>query len=176
MVTLINLFKPIILQYNKPLQNTFLLCRSISNTFSRGAIQENISSLQLKKRTPTRKKRSIDDELPRQPGLFSVVAYATAEEYDLEALTVGLRGQDLYEPGRIENNPDVLHAVAKYQVDQEPREIFFFREGSVVLWNVGDLEGGNVLGFLRQYEQDGYSDTLIQSECEFMNYKYQEEG
>ncbi|KAJ8935803.1 hypothetical protein NQ318_023355, partial [Aromia moschata] len=30
----------------------------------------------------------------------------------------------------------------------------------------------NVLSFLRQYEQDSYSERLVQSESEIMNYKY----
>ncbi|RZC32802.1 required for meiotic nuclear division protein 1 -like, partial [Asbolus verrucosus] len=138
-------------------------------------IQDNISSLQLKKRL-IRRKKILEDKLVRPPGLYSVVAFATAEEYDLERLIKGLRELDLYEPKVIENASDVVHAVAKYQVEKEPREIFFFREGSVVLWNVTDLESSNVLNFLRQYEQDSYSERLVQQESEIMNYRHQSKG
>lgn len=133
----------------------------------------DISALQLKKRA-VRKKRAPDEEATREPGIYDVVAFATAEEYNLESLVVGLKAQDLYEPNRIENNPNVVRAVAKYRVDREPREIFFFREGSVVLWNTNDLENSNVLGFLKRYEQDGYSEKMVQSESEYMNYRHQE--
>lgn len=143
-------------------------------TSTRG-IQDNISTLQLKKRL-IRKKKILEDELVRPPGLFSVVAYATAEEYDLERLVKGLKDLDLYEPKSIKNASDVVHAVAKYQVDQEPREIFFFREGSVVLWNVTELESSNVLNFVREFELDSYSESLVQQECEIMTYKHQAEG
>ncbi|CAG2055072.1 unnamed protein product [Timema podura] len=67
--------------------------------------------------------------------------------------------------------PDMLYAVASYQVDVQPREIFFFREGSVVLWNVTELECGNVLNFLRQYEQISYDERVVQEESEFMTYE-----
>jgi len=40
---------------------------------------------------------------------------------------------------------DVVHVLAKYPTSEEPRELFFFREGTVVFWNVPDLERYNVL-------------------------------
>ncbi|CAH0549201.1 unnamed protein product [Brassicogethes aeneus] len=131
---------------------------------------DNLSSMQIKKR-PVRKKKSIEVDKDVS-GLFNVVAYATSEEYNLEALLEGLRKQDLYEPRLIENT-EVVHAVAKIKVDNESREIFFFKEGSVVLWNVTDLESSNLLAFLKKYQQDSYSEKMVQSESEIMNYKYQ---
>lgn len=72
--------------------------------------------------------------------------------------------------------PDVIHAVAKYEVGHEPREIFFFREGSIVMWNISDLECGNVLQFLRRYEQNRYMEELVHTESELMNYTYADPG
>ncbi|XP_045466150.1 required for meiotic nuclear division protein 1 homolog isoform X1 [Harmonia axyridis] len=135
-------------------------------------VHDNISSLQLKKRL-IRKKKLVDNE-KKAPGLFNVSAFATAEEYDLEQLVRGLKNQDLYEPKFIENSTDVVVASAKYQLEEEPRDIFFFREGSVVMWNVNDLESSNLLSFLRQYENDSYSNQLIEGENEIMTYKHQE--
>lgn len=176
MVSLLRVFKPLLVQIAKPHSApTILVAVRRASIVASRPIQDNISSLQLKKRT-VRKKRPPYEDLPREAGIYDIVAFATAEEYDLEALTAGLKHQDLYEPGGIENNPDVVHAVAKYQVDQEPREIFFFREGSVVLWNTNDLESSNVLSFLKKYEQDGYAETVVYNECECMSYKHQEEG
>jgi uncharacterized Rmd1/YagE family protein len=167
---------PVTFQHNLTFntQNRVLSGSRSITTDSHG-IQDNISALQLKKRL-IRKKKILEDELSRPPGLYSVAAFATAEEYDLEALIKGLKELDLYEPKVIKNTSDVVHAVAKYQVESEPREIFFFREGSVVLWNVTDLESSNVLKFLRQYESDSYSERLVQQENELMNYRHQAEG
>ncbi|KZC07200.1 Required for meiotic nuclear division protein 1 like protein, partial [Dufourea novaeangliae] len=71
---------------------------------------------------------------------------------------------------------DVIHATAKYEVEFEPREIFFFREGTIVIWNVTDLECGNILKFLKQYQDNPYSDYSIQSESELMTYSYADSG
>ncbi|XP_050292817.1 required for meiotic nuclear division protein 1 homolog [Anthonomus grandis grandis] len=131
---------------------------------------ESITSIPVKKRVQ-RKKKSLEDEVSA-PGVFNVVAFATSEEYDLEGLRQGLKKQDLYEDHSIPNDNDVIHAYAKYRVEKEPREIFFYRDGGVVLWNITDLESSNVLNFVRQYEENSYSDRLVQSESEIMNYKY----
>ncbi|XP_055698943.1 required for meiotic nuclear division protein 1 homolog [Phlebotomus papatasi] len=136
----------------------------------------NISTLQMKKR-PVRKKRPEEAEVS-EDGHFTVTAYATAEEYDLEKLLSGLVQQELYEPKKFictDDNgvePDVLYVSAKYQVDKEPRDIFFFREGTVILWNIGELECSNVLSFLKQYEQDSYDENVVTGESEQMVYNY----
>lgn len=109
------------------------------------------------------KKRSTRIKLNEEGGttgrhVSNVLAFSTAEEYNLEGLVAGLMKQNLYEPKRfystddLDVEPDVLYVKAKYEVDEEPRDIFFFREGTVVLWNVSEIESGNVLSFLRQYE------------------------
>lgn len=69
---------------------------------------------------------------------------------------------------------DVLHVSARYQIDREPREIYFFGEGSVVFWNVSDLERKNVLKFLRDYEDDCYDKDIVAEGNEKMVYAYTE--
>ncbi|XP_046830361.1 uncharacterized protein LOC124429293 isoform X3 [Vespa crabro] len=72
--------------------------------------------------------------------------------------------------------PDVIHAIAKYEIGHEPRELYFFREGTVVMWNVSDLESGNILQFLKFYEENSYTLELIHAESELMTYTYTESG
>ncbi|ENN71659.1 required for meiotic nuclear division protein 1 homolog [Dendroctonus ponderosae] len=146
---------------------------SIANVsrFLASSPHENITSIQVKKR-PLRKKKT---ELS-SPGVFNVVAFATSEEYNLESLVEGLQKQDLYEPQTIPNAHDVVHGLAKYKVENEPREIFFFRDGGVVLWNITDMESSNVLNFLKPYQQDSYAERVVQAESEIMNYKYHTEA
>ena len=69
---------------------------------------------------------------------------------------------------------DVLHVSARYQVDREPREIYFFREGSVVFWNVSDLERSNVLKFIKSYEDGSYKKPIALEGDEKMVYTYTE--
>ncbi|CAG9853904.1 unnamed protein product [Phyllotreta striolata] len=132
---------------------------------------DTVSSIPVKKKRTGRKKKPLEEE-ERKPGFYTVVAFATAEEYNLENLFLGLKAQNLYDVKQIENNDNVIHAIPKYKVDDEIREIFFFRDGSVVMWNITDLESSNILKFLRQFEEDSYSQRLVQTECEVMNYKH----
>lgn len=142
--------------FTKRIQN--LLHKTSSNSLVHRKLHENASS--PKKRPNFRKKRSEQQEQLAKNGYFSVNAFATAEEYDLEKLIVALKAQDLYEPKKFfssddnnENEPDVLYATAKYQVGNEPRGVYFFRKGTVVMWNVSDMESSNILGFLKKFEQ-----------------------
>lgn len=118
------------------------------------------SSNSPKKRIGLRKRRSAEHEKLALGGYYNVMAFATAEEYDLEKLLVALKEQNLYEPKKFfnsddstENQPDVLFATAKYQVGKEPRGLYFFREGTVIMWNFSDMESSNILGFLKTFEQ-----------------------
>jgi uncharacterized Rmd1/YagE family protein len=124
-------------------------------------LHESITT--TKKRIGLRKRRSEHHEKLTDSGYYNVMAFATAEEYDLEKLVVALKAQDLYEPKKFfnsddssENEPDVLFATAKYQVGKEPRGIYFFRKGTVVMWNFSDMESSNILGFLKAFEQVSY--------------------
>lgn len=105
---------------------------------------------------------------------YNVLAYATAEEYELEALHTALTKQDLYETRKFftSSDSDVLYVRAKYNVEEEPRDVFFFREGSVVLWNCTELESANILKFLKQFELGSYDWRDVVNEKEFMNYNY----
>ncbi|KAK8750102.1 hypothetical protein OTU49_015238, partial [Cherax quadricarinatus] len=69
---------------------------------------------------------------------------------------------------------DVLHMVATYQLETEHREIYFFREGSVVFWNVAELERANVLRYLKSYEEGKYDEQAVEEESESLTYRYSE--
>lgn len=148
--------------------------RNISSSLVHYEQKANLNALQIKKRS-IRKKR-LDDPDSND---YKVTAYATAEEYDLERLLSDIVKQNLYERKNIiesGDTQDCLYVTAKYEVDEEPREIFFFREGSVVLWNCPELECSNVLKQLSQFEIDSYEKSLVQEECEWMPFNYDEKA
>ncbi|KAH8420438.1 hypothetical protein KR009_010326 [Drosophila setifemur] len=124
-----------------------------------------------------RKKRLATDELSAL-GFLNTRGYTTAEEYNLEDLQIALRQQNLYETKRffstdnLDVEQNVLFVAAKYPTGQQPREIFFFREGSVVFWNCSDIETNNVLSFLRSFERESYVSALVHGESEVMPYTY----
>ncbi|XP_058465452.1 required for meiotic nuclear division protein 1 homolog isoform X2 [Malaya genurostris] len=113
-----------------------------------------------------------------EKGYLPVTAFATAVEYDLDRLVVALRDQNLYDPKQFlsndDCNPDVLHVTAKYKVRNESRDVYFFREGTVVLWNCTDLENNNILKFLKPFEQDAYDESTVIEESESMLYNRSE--
>ncbi|XP_069156862.1 required for meiotic nuclear division protein 1 homolog isoform X4 [Procambarus clarkii] len=162
-------------------------------------IHSRISALQAKKRTQRKKKKQLADSEEE----WQVTAYATADEYDLDKLLDGLTQQGLYTRASItpgtptsqmtnhttSGNPpqasssvsslvpdanDVLHVVATYQLESEQREIYFFKEGSVVFWNVAELERANVLRFLKKYEEGKYNEQVVEEESEILAYRYNE--
>ncbi|XP_055642308.1 required for meiotic nuclear division protein 1 homolog [Toxorhynchites rutilus septentrionalis] len=139
---------------------------SSSSSFN---LHENMQS----KKRPRKKQ---DETLKLENGYLTVTAFATAEEYDLERILRALRNENLYEPKQFlaneknEPNPDVLHVVAKYKVGNNSRDVYFFREGTVVLWNCTDLESSNILRFLKPYEQDAYDKFAVLEESETMFY------
>ncbi|XP_047344338.1 required for meiotic nuclear division protein 1 homolog isoform X1 [Vespa velutina] len=159
--------------------NKAQLLKNVTVTNKKG-IQENISALQLKKRPIRKHKSVVREEASLIPGVWIIKAMATAEQYNLEGLEIGLLNQQLYIPHKIciSTNPlpDVIHAIAKYEIGHEPRELYFFREGTVVMWNVPDLESGNILQFLKLYEENSYTLELIHAESELMTYTYTESG
>lgn len=135
-----------------------LLPKTTPSLLTRRDLHDTTST--ISKKRPVRKKRTEHQEKMAQNGYFGVNAFATAEEYDLEKLLAALKTQDLYVPKKFfnsndnsENEPDVLFATAKYQVGAEPRDIYFFREGTVVMWNCSDMESSNLLGFLKKFEE-----------------------
>jgi glutathione synthase len=71
--------------------------------------------------------------------------------------------------------PDVIHAVSKFHVTSEPRHLYFFREGSVVGWNMTDLEVNTLMSFLSEHEIGPYNDDIVQNEKEIMFYTYTED-
>ncbi|XP_037036439.1 required for meiotic nuclear division protein 1 homolog [Bradysia coprophila] len=159
-----------------PLQRPAVIssCFQARNISSSSMCHHNEANLNTLKKRPKRKNRL--DEVTKG---YNVTAYATAEEYDLERLLSNIVKQDLYERKTViasGENPDFLYVTAKYEVDDEPREIFFFREGSVVLWNCPELECGNVLKQLLPFEIDSYDKYVVQDEREWMPYDYDEKA
>ena len=63
---------------------------------------------------------------------------------------------------------------ARYTLGAEPREIYLFREGTVVFWNVPELERRNVLQFLREFQEASYDEETVEEESDSMPYSYTE--
>nr|XP_050047834.2 required for meiotic nuclear division protein 1 homolog [Dermacentor andersoni] len=133
-------------------------------------MSRSLSSLPMKTRLARNK------PAPEPPlSSLTAVAYSTAEEYNLTSILNALKKQGLYEDKVIsEDLTDVLYASAKYQVNEELRELFIFREGSIVFWNFPEIERKAVLQFLKPYEEHPYSPSLVNQEVEALEFAYHE--
>lgn len=127
------------------------------------------------KKRSLRKKRSVES---LKNDKFNVFAFATADEYDLESLHDAIVKENLYETQEFfgDTDSDVLYVRGKYKIEEEPRDIFYFREGSVILWNCNDLETANILNHLKKFEISSYDLKDVMNEKEFMNYNYVNDG
>lgn len=131
-------------------------------------IQKHISALRFKSRTLKRKSVPGKDE-------WSVVGYSAAEAFDLFSLLEGLEEQLIYTPTKLSEDLEgnCVYVTNKYQPKgEQTREIFFFKEGSVIFWNVPELERHSVLKFLAKHSEDAYEEDLVHDESELMAYSF----
>lgn len=68
--------------------------------------------------------------------------------------------------------PHCLYVTNRYNLEQQEKskEIYFFRIGCVVFWNVPELERNAVLRFLKDYNEDNYDEDVVFEESEMMTY------
>jgi len=145
---------------------------SSSSSLIRGISNDAKTSLFKKKNVKKRKKTK--GELEEESEAYCVTAYATCEELDLDGLLVNIHKQGLYDvrsmPADVD---DAMHVEAAYKVNDQNREIFFFREGGVVFWNVPDQnERDDILKLMRAHQKDSYDLSVIHEESDQLNYRY----
>lgn len=122
--------------------------------------------------------RGTLQELMETQSYFRIVAYATCDELDLEELRNGLIIQGLYIPTVWPNDSaldHVIHVTAKYPIGDEPREIFYFQNGTVIFWNMPDAEIDNALQFLTKFQDDSYDRADVIEESEYMLYNHSDQ-
>lgn len=150
--------------------------------------QVNVSDFQ--KIAPTLKKlpTALSKMRPRkkvmvkdlEKDLKLAVAYPISEELDLEYLAKVLRKHGLYNLSqRPEDMNDALHLTSKYTVDDhhQHKEFFLFREGSLVCWDVPELERRELVNFLVSHMKEHYSLPMITDEHdESMEFSVVENG
>ena len=102
--------------------------RKIKSKSDMTSIESEFQSLKSKKRL-LRKKQILNKSEKHLP----ILAFSTAEEYNIEDLSEGFKNQGLYELMPFsEEVEDVLHLTAKYEINQNRRELFVFRFFSLI--------------------------------------------
>lgn len=119
----------------------------------------------------------------KQPSVFdeslhhnNVVSYAVGEEINLRTLRDEILSGDVYSivdlPRDIE---DVLMVTAKYKVNDEAREAFFFRDGGVAFWHMSESERHDLWHLARSFAVNPYDHRLIMEESESLSVLYDSE-
>ncbi|XP_033116364.1 required for meiotic nuclear division protein 1 homolog [Anneissia japonica] len=152
---------------NRPIVYAMKLKKGTSNKANRKGQKMKIAKHRTKK--PARLAKDTE-------GLGVVTAFSTAEEYNLEHLSLDLQAQGLFREAFMpQDAQDVLHMQVfekSDDEDEEPREIFLFREGSVVFWNVPEQLIKGVIRTITKHQTHAYEIALVTWENEQMSYTY----
>ncbi|KAL3857034.1 hypothetical protein ACJMK2_011735 [Sinanodonta woodiana] len=131
----------------------------------------SISAVLSVKRTARKKQPSAVEELRHIDK--NVTAYALSEELLLDDIKKALIEQKLYEVINLpEDVIDVLAVKAIYKISPLQREIFYFRDGSVVCWDMSESERREILRFAKKFTINPYSSQLVIQENESMEVVY----
>jgi glutathione synthase len=131
--------------------------------------QKDISPLTVKRVV---RRTKLKDTATRDQVYYKVSAFATAEEYNLEALALDVQNCGYYVVKMPEDAFDALHVEAQISTNDEPKRIFFFREGSIVFWNVPDSEQSDWLVRVRSHQEGSYDDHMTREEQETLEFTY----
>ncbi|KAK7904602.1 hypothetical protein WMY93_017209 [Mugilogobius chulae] len=104
--------------------------------------------------------------------MMQCIAFATADQYHLPTLCHDLIGNGFQEIDLPRDASNVL--VISTDMAAKPDDnalIFFFREGSVIFWNVEDKTLKRVLRILERHEIQPYEVALVHWENEEINYR-----
>ncbi|XP_028252141.1 required for meiotic nuclear division protein 1 homolog [Parambassis ranga] len=115
--------------------------------------------------------RANQPSLKEDEDMMQCIAFATADQYHLPTLCHDLTSQGFQEVALPRDASHVL--VISTDVAAKPDDnalIFFFREGSVVFWNVEEKMMKKVLRILEHHEIQPYEVALVHWENEEINY------
>ncbi|XP_068436605.1 required for meiotic nuclear division protein 1 homolog [Clinocottus analis] len=119
--------------------------------------------------------RANQPSLDADKDMMQCIAFATADQYHLPTLCHDLMGHGFQE---IDLPRDAAHVLLiSTDMAAKPDDdalMFFFREGSVVFWNVEDKMMKKVLRILERHELQAYEVALVHWENEEINYTVKE--
>ncbi|XP_058880124.1 required for meiotic nuclear division protein 1 homolog isoform X2 [Acipenser ruthenus] len=117
--------------------------------------------------------RANQPPLEKTEDLMQCIAYATADQYHLATLCHDLVSSGFYEITDLPRDASNVLVVCT-EMASKPNDhgiIFFFREGSVVFWNVEDKTTKHVMRILESHEIQPYEVALVHWENEEINYR-----
>jgi len=150
----------------------FLRSQLFPTTISLSA-STKAKNIEIKKR-PGKKKTA--EEITKKSGYSNVAAFCTAEEYHLETLAQKMAESQIFEKSGLSKellpSSDFMHLAVKQENGGESQDVFIFREGAVVAWNLPEIDVEALLSLVKKHQTGEYSENIIRSESESMNYTY----
>ncbi|XP_067470201.1 required for meiotic nuclear division protein 1 homolog [Thunnus thynnus] len=115
--------------------------------------------------------RANQPSMDEDKDMMQCIAFATADQYHLPTLCHDLIGHGFHEIALPRDASNIL--VISTEMAAKPDDnalMFFFREGSVVFWNVEEKMMKKVLRILEHHEIQPYEVALVHWENEEINY------
>ncbi|XP_041710585.1 required for meiotic nuclear division protein 1 homolog [Coregonus clupeaformis] len=130
------------------------------------------SGKKLPKGPRTKQPSRTNQPTPKEDkDMMQCIAFATADQYHLPTLCHDLIAQGFYE---VDLPRDASNALVictdNAQKPSDNATMFFFREGSVVFWNVEEKTMKKVMRILERHEIHPYEVALVHWENEEINY------
>eukprot|EP00062_Callorhinchus_milii_P009687 gi/632953762/ref/XP_007892600.1/ PREDICTED: required for meiotic nuclear division protein 1 homolog isoform X1 [Callorhinchus milii] len=124
----------------------------------------------------TKQPSRTNQPAPDTEDLMKCTAFATADEYQLENLCHDLISSGYNEITDLPRDAANVLAIGTDMLAKPDDHglIFFFREGSVVFWNVEDKTMKNIMRILERHEIQAYEVALVHWENEEINYRISE--
>ncbi|KAF1762690.1 hypothetical protein GCK72_010952 [Caenorhabditis remanei] len=138
---------------------------------------ERVQVRKMRKRRPVASSVVPKSVQLREP---SVVAMALSESLNLNDVIMDGHLNGMYNITSIDDEADdTLHFVKKLEYTINPAElseIFVFRDGVVVFWNVDSSQRSQILRELERYAMAPYDSMIVMDEQDRMFYKFSEQS
>ncbi|XP_057200442.1 required for meiotic nuclear division protein 1 homolog isoform X2 [Triplophysa rosa] len=121
---------------------------------------------------PRTKQPSRTNQPRQEEDMMQCIAYATADQYHLPTLCHDLIAHGFVEINELPRDASnvLVMGTENAAKPNDTGAIFFFREGSVVFWNVEEKTVKTVMRILEQHEIQPYEVALVHWENEEINY------
>lgn len=134
-----------------------------------------VHKVPLAKAAPLRRigRKKLQVELEESVHHRNVVAYAVGEEMNLSSLRAEISKQGVYDIVDLPRDiTDVLMVTARYKVENQAREAFFFSDGGVAFWHMSESERHDLWKLARTFALNPYNHHLIIEENESLSVVY----
>ncbi|XP_056623903.1 required for meiotic nuclear division protein 1 homolog isoform X2 [Triplophysa dalaica] len=121
---------------------------------------------------PRTKQPSRTNKPKQEEDMMQCIAYATGDQYHLPTLCHDLSAHGFVEINELPRDASnvLVMGTENAAKPNDTGAIFFFREGSVVFWNVEEKTVKTVMRILEQHEIQPYEVALVHWENEEINY------